>query len=125
MEYAVIGLLGMLLVALLVVIIDSFFLHVGAKLAGVRASSFFKAVKASIACALSTLLLALVFSWVPVGGTAVGFLIGLLLTIAVLKGVYSTTFEKAFLLWLFNVAAQAAAVLLGVFLITGAASVIF
>lgn len=124
MGYAAMGLLGMLTVAVLVVVIDSFFLHVGAKLAGVRRARFGKAVQASIACALSTLLLALLFSWIPVGGTALGFLIGLLLTIAVIQAVYGTSFGKAFLLWIFNVAAQVAAVFIGAFLLTGVFAVI-
>lgn len=119
MGYAALGLLGMIVTAFLVVILDSLFLHIGARMAGVRRATFGTAVKAAIACALSTLLLALVFSVVPVAGTGIGFLIGLLLTILVLQASYSTSFGKAFLLWLFNVAAQIGAVLISVFLLAG------
>jgi len=119
MGYAALGLLGMIVTAFLVVVLDSLFLHIGARLAGVRRATFYTAVKASIACALSTLLLAMIFSVIPVAGTGVGFLIGLLLTILVLQASYSTSFGKAFLLWIFNVAAQIGAVLLSVFLLAG------
>ena len=119
MEYAALGLLGLLVTAVLVVILDSLFLHIGARTAGVRGATFGRAVKASIACALSTMLLALVFSVIPVAGTAVGFLIGLFLTVLVLQASYRTSFGRAFLLWIFNVAAQIGAVFLAVFLLTG------
>ena len=120
MDYLVLSVGGLLFVAFLVVILDSLFLHIGAKLAGVNSASFGKAVKASVACALSTLLLAIVFSWIPVAGTAVGFLIGLVLTILVLQASYATSFGKAFLLWMFNVAAQVIAVFLGAVLFSNA-----
>ncbi len=113
MGYLALSIGGLFFVAFLVVILDSFFLHIGAKLAGVNRASFGKAVKASIACALSTLLLAILFSWIPIAGTAAGFLIGLGLTILVLQASYSTSFGKAFLLWIFNVVAQIIAVVLG------------
>ncbi len=119
MEYLALSLGGLLTVAVMVVILDSFFLHIGAKLAGVRRATFGKAVKASIACALATLLLAVVFSFIPVAGTAVGFLIGLSLTILVLQASYSTSLGKAFLLWIFNVIAQILAVVLSAILFSG------
>lgn len=117
MDLAILGLFGAAVTVVLIVVLDSFFLHVGAKLAGVRKATFRRAVLASIACAMSTLLLAVLFSWIPVSGPGLGFLIGLVLTVVVLQAVYSTTFGKAFLLWLFNVAAQVAAVIIGMFLI--------
>lgn len=124
MEYLALNIGGLLFVAFLVVILDSLFLHAGAKMAGVRKATFGKAVKASIACALATLLLAIIFSWIPVAGTAVGFLTGLGLTILVLQASYSTSFGKAFLLWIFNVVAQVLAVILGVFLFSGVLAII-
>ncbi len=124
MEYLALGMGGLLFVAFLVVILDSLFLHAGAKMAGVRKATFGKAVKASIACALATLLLAIIFSWIPVAGTAVGFLIGLGLTILVLQASYSTSFGKAFLLWIFNVVAQLLAVVLGAILFSGVLAII-
>ncbi|MEA3267486.1 MAG: hypothetical protein U9P42_11185 [Candidatus Fermentibacteria bacterium] len=119
MQYVALSIGGLLFVAFLVVVFDSFFLHAGAKLAGIRSATFGKAVKASIACALATLLLAIIFSWIPVAGTGLGFLIGLALTILVLQASYNTSFGKAFLLWVFNVAAQILAVVLAVVLFSG------
>ena len=124
MEYLALSIGGLLFVAFLVVILDSLFLHAGAKMAGVRKATFGKAVKASIACALATLLLAIVFSWIPVAGTGVGFLIGLGLTILVLQASYSTSFGKAFLLWIFNVIAQILAVILGALLFSSVLAII-
>jgi len=124
MGYVALSIGGLLFVAVLVVILDSFFLHIGAKMAGVRRATFGKAVKASIACALATLLLAVIFSWIPVAGTGVGFLIGLALTILVLQASYNTSFGKAFLLWIFNVVAQILAVILGAMLFSGLLAVI-
>lgn len=124
MRTAALSLLGLLVTAVLALILDSFFLHVGAKLAGVKRATFARAVKGSIACTLSIMLLAAVFSFIPVAGTGMGFLIGLLLTVVVLQASYSTTFSKAFLLWLFNVFAQIAAVFIVVFLLTGVFAVL-
>lgn len=124
MQYVALSIGGLLFVAFLVVILDSLFLHAGAKMAGVRKATFGKAVKASIACALATLLLAIIFSWIPVAGTAVGFLIGLALTILVLQASYNTSFGKAFLLWVFNVAAQILAVVLGAMLFSSLLAVV-
>ncbi len=118
MEYFALSIVGFIVFAVLAVVIDSFFLHVGAKLASVKSSSFGTAVKASIACALSSILLAIIFSWIPVVGTGLGFLIGLGLTIVVLQATYSTSFGKAFLLWIFNVFAQILAIFLCGILLT-------
>lgn len=118
MEYFALSVVGFAVFAVLAIVIDSFFLHVGAKLAAVKRASFGTAVKASIACALSSILLAIIFSWVPVVGTGLGFLIGLGLTILVLQATYNTSFGKAFLLWIFNVFAQILAVFLCGILLT-------
>lgn len=123
MPYLALTFFGFIVAGVLVIILDSLFLHIGARMAGVRRATFGKAVKAAIACALSTLLLAFLFSVVPVAGTGLGFIIGLVLTVLVIQATYRTGFGKAFLLWLFNVAAQIAALLVTAFLLTGVLSV--
>ncbi|MFW5837049.1 MAG: hypothetical protein ACOCVM_03515 [Desulfovibrionaceae bacterium] len=77
--------------------------HVAARLAKVPDSRFVKAVKAVILNALASLLVSVVLtSLVPVAGTALGFIISLLVTLWILRAIYKTTWGKAALMWIFQ-----------------------
>ena len=91
-----------------------------AKMAGVENATFGKAAIAGFVASLVTWLCSLVFSIVPVVGTILGAIFGLLLSIFVIKGVFSTTFGKAFLVWIFHVVAQVVAVIVAVLTFAGA-----
>jgi hypothetical protein len=86
-------------------IIAAFFMWIGAKLAKVEKATFGKAILAALAAAAITWVLFLLFNFIPVVGPMLGLIIGLILTIFAIKAIFSTTFGKAALVWLFNIIA--------------------
>jgi hypothetical protein len=79
----VIGIIISLLVGALVV-------HFAAKLSGVKGATFGKAITICLASIVIEILIAFVFSVLPVLGTIAGFLVGLFLTLLIIKSVYNT-----------------------------------
>jgi len=101
------GLLGVLLgVVVLAALLAGLFMWIGAKLARVPGATFGKAILAGIASAFASWLMTAVFSVVPVIGTLVGFLAGLLLSAFVIQAVFDTSLEKALLVWVFHLLAE-------------------
>lgn len=100
-------------IAALAAIIGGVFMHIGATIAGVAGATFGRSVLAAVAAACITWLCSLVFSVIPVIGTAAGFLIGLLLALLAIKGAYHTTLGKALLVWILHLIAQVVAVVVG------------
>jgi len=101
-------------------IIAAFFMWLGAKLARVENATFVKSILAALAAAAITWIVSLIFSLVPVAGTIVGFVIGLILTIFAIKAIYATTFGKAVLVWVFHIIAEIIAVIIGILTFAGA-----
>jgi hypothetical protein len=91
---------------LVATIISAIFIWVGAKLAGIQGATFIRSFWAA--------LFSSVLVWVFTGlGTAVfgfgaflGWIVGVLVTLWVLKAFFKTTWGKAFLAWLFQGIAQ-------------------
>ena len=93
-------------IAILGVIIASFFMMIGAKLAGIKDDTFGKSVIAAMGSEFVIWLISLV---VPV----LGFIIGLIIAVFVIKGIYETSFGKAFVAWIFCVIAEVIAIAKG------------
>ena len=104
---------AMIATGIIAILIASFFMWLGSKIAGVRNSRFGRAVVAAIASGFITWLVFYIFWQIPGRNTIVGFIIGLFLTIIVIKAAFSTSFGKALLVWIFQILSQAVAVLLG------------
>ena len=111
------GFIGGTLLALLVffvisALVGGFFLMIGAKLAGIRRATFWKSVWASllssIATSVATGLLSMMFG---IGGF-LGFLIGLFITLLIIRNIFDTSWSRAFVCWIFQVAAYALAIVL-------------
>jgi|ERR1043165_566598 hypothetical protein len=100
--------------------ISAFFMFVAAKISSVENATFGKALVAALGCSFITWLCALVFSVVPIIGTVLGIVVGVTLSIFVIKGVFNATFGRAFLVWLFNGLGQIAAVVIAVLTFAGA-----
>ena len=109
---------------ILSILISGFFMWLGAKMAGIKKSTFGRAILAAIAASLITYIVSAVFSVLPVIGTILGFFIGLLLSLFAIKSVFNTTFGRAFLAWIFNIVAQILAVIIGAALFVGGISTI-
>ena len=100
-------------------LLSSLFMFIGARMAGVEKATFGRAMGAALVSSVVTWLFALLFSVVPGVGTVLGFLVGLLFALFVIMAVFATTFGRAFLTWIFNVLAQAAAVVLAIAVVGG------
>jgi hypothetical protein len=101
-------------IALLAMLIASFFMWVGAKIAGVKNATFGKSFIAAIGSAFLTWILSLSLSFFPPVGPPIGFLIGLFLVVFIIKGAYNTTFGKALLVWVFHLLAEIVAIVIGI-----------
>ena len=99
-------LLTLVVTAIIAVLVASFFMWIGAKIAGVERSGYGRAMVASIAAAFVTWLVSYVGTQIPAMPRVVGFIVGLILTIIVIQAAFSTRFGKALLVWIFNVLAQ-------------------
>jgi len=107
-------------IAIIAAVIAGFFMLIGAKIACVENATLGKSIIAAIASSFITWIVALVFSIVPLIGTIVGFIVGLFLALLAIKGVYNTSFAKALLVWIFNILAQVAAIIIGFLFFAGA-----
>jgi hypothetical protein len=78
---------------------------IAAKIARVERAGFTRAVVASIATSFAGILLWFLFTLVPVLGNLFGFILGLIISIFIIKAVFGTSFGKALIVWLFNLMA--------------------
>lgn len=111
--------LGMLFAFILMVIIGGFFMWLAAKIAQVEKSTFGRAIAAAIGSSAVTLVIAFVFDFFPIIGNLLGFIIGLFLSIFVIKAAFDTSFGKAVLVWIFDVIAKVVAVMIATVLVAG------
>jgi len=94
------------------VIIGGLLMWVAAKIARVEESSFGRAMFAAIATSFVSILVAFVFNLVPAFGNLFGFIVGLVLSILIIKAVFRTSFGQALLVWIFNLIAAVLAIVL-------------
>ncbi len=106
-------------VAVLAMFIATFFMWLGAKMAGVQKATFGRSFIAAMGSAFLTWILSLSLSFFPPIGPPIGFLIGLILVIFVIMGAYDTHFGKALLVWLFHLLAEIAAIVIGILTFAG------
>jgi hypothetical protein len=112
--------LGTFLVIFLVAIfLATFFMWLGAKMAGAKNSTFGNSFFAAIGAAFITWLISWFGSLIHLNAS-LSYIIGLILAIFVIKGIFEITFGRALLVWLFNIVAQVLAIVIG-FLIFGTA----
>lgn len=107
-------------IAVLAMLIATFFMWIGAKMAGVEKATFGRSFIAALGSAFLTWILSLALSFFPPVGPPIGFLIGLILVIFVIKGAYDTNFGKALLVWVFHLLAEIAAIIIGILTFAGA-----
>jgi len=103
---------GIIFVFVFSVIISGLFMWIAAKIARVEKAGFGRAMVAAIVSSFVEVLVAFVFNVIPILGNLIGFIIGLMLAIFVIKAVFRTSFGKALLVWIFNIIAVLVAVAL-------------
>lgn len=101
--------LGVFVVAAL---ISTFFIWLGARIAGIKNARFGNSLLAAIGAAFVTWLISWLFAGAAGIWAIIGFIIGLILSIFVVQGAFKTTFGKALLAWIFHVIAEIIAILI-------------
>ena len=98
------GTLGALLGLLVLwVLLSAFFIWIGAKMAFIPKASFGRAIMAAIACGMGSFLLsAILLPLLPVG-PIMGQIIGIILSLFIIKAIFETSFGKALLAWMFQI----------------------
>ena len=109
----------LVIIILLAIFLATFFMWLGAKMAGVKKSksNFSSAFLSAVGVGLVTWLFGWLASLLHIYGL-IGLIIGLILAVLVIKHIYDIPFGRAFLVWLFNIFAQALAIFIA-FLIFG------
>lgn len=104
--------------ALIALVIEAVFIWIGARLAGVYPVTFGRCFKVAFFTVVITFLAAmalhllLVLHILPMLGPVAGWIIGVLISIYVIKAVFAVGFGRALVVWIFTVIAQVIAVLL-------------
>lgn len=114
--------LSFALIALVGAVVASVFIWIGAKIARVAGTTFGRAMVAAISAGFLNWLSATVLLELEVTSEVAGFLIGLFLTILVIKAAFDTSWGKALLVWVFNIIAQGIAFWAGSIIIAGDAA---
>jgi|Deesub1362A_J573_1020465.scaffolds.fasta_scaffold03592_7 hypothetical protein len=110
---------ALLALAALAAMVSALFLWAGAKMARVPGATFGKAVLAALAGSFVSWLVSLLFSVAAGPGTLLGWAIGTLMVIFVIKGVYGVALGKALLVWVFHLVAQVITVLVVLSVLAG------
>ncbi|MCF8228870.1 MAG: hypothetical protein K9G58_08575 [Bacteroidales bacterium] len=102
MEFSILTLLVGILISILV---GGFFMWMGAKMAAVKNATFGRAVIAALWVALIMWIIPYIFALLAIG-TWFGWLVGLILALFAIQGVFATSFLRALLVWVFSIVAQ-------------------
>lgn len=107
------GITAILALIIVSILIAGIFIWIGAKIAGVEEATFGNAIVAAVGASIVGWIITIVLSGIPVIGTIAGLIIGFIVGgLFVIKSIFSTSWRKAFLTWVFNIVAQVIAVIL-------------
>lgn len=95
--------IGIIFIFVFMVIISGLLMWMAAKISRVEKAGFTRAVAASVASSFVSVLAAVMFGLLPAVGNFFGFVVGLLLSIIVIKVSFGTSFGKALLVWIFDI----------------------
>lgn len=104
-------------VLLIAIFFATFFMWLGAKMAGAKNSTFGNSFLAAIGTTFVVWLVSWLVSVFNINVT-IGFVAGLILTILVIRGIYEITFGRALVVWIFSLVAEGLAIFVA-FLIFG------
>jgi hypothetical protein len=104
------AILGAGIVALVIgffvyLLLMAFFLWIGAHIARVSNSTFGRSFLCALLITVVSWLVAGLLSFTGIAGTWVGFIIALVITLFIIKGVYHTGFGRAIFVWIFSILA--------------------
>lgn len=103
---ALLGLgMGIVIFFIISLLITALFLWIGATLAGIKGASFGKAILTALLSVIGLTILGVFLSFIPFMGDFLGLLLGVLLSIFIIKAVFDTSWGKALSAWIFYVIA--------------------
>ena len=88
---------GMLIGFILILLVSSFFLWLGAKIAGIEDASYAKAIAATFINMIVSAILSSVY--------VIGWILALVATIAIIKWIFNTDWGKAIIAWIISLVA--------------------
>ncbi len=101
--------LAMIILAVVIgAVVGGIFIFIGVKLAKVEKGTFGKSVGAAILIAIINGACGYIIAIASGGQVSplIGFLIGLIIALFVIKGIFKTSFGRAFLVWIFVILSQ-------------------
>jgi hypothetical protein len=108
---------SILLLALIALLFSSFLIWLGAGMIGVKDGGFGKAFIAALGGVFVSWFMYYLMAAFPAIGSFIGFIIGLVLTLFIIKSAFNITFGKALLIWIFYIIAEAATVAVGILIL--------
>jgi hypothetical protein len=99
------GIVALVIGFFIYLLVMAFFLWIGAHIARVSKSTFGRSFLCALLITVVSWLVAGLLSFTGIAGTWVGFIIALLITLFIIKGVYRTGFGRAILVWIFSILA--------------------
>jgi hypothetical protein len=94
--------ISIIFIFVFMVIISGLLMWMAAKISRVEKASFTRALTAAVASSFVSVLAAVMFGLLPGSENFFGFVVGLLLSIIVIKVSFGTNFGKALLVWIFD-----------------------
>jgi hypothetical protein len=99
------GIVSIIIAFFVYLLVMAFFLWIGAHIARVSKSTFGRSLLCAFLITVISWFVAGLLSFTGIAGTWVGFVIALLITLFIIKGVYRTGFGRAILVWIFSILA--------------------
>lgn len=100
-------------VVVLAIVLNAFFFWLGGKVANIKTATFGRSILIAIAVSAVTWMISYLLSVIPAIGGILGFILGAVLTIFIIKAGFEVKdYSKAFLAWILYLAAQAIAILI-------------
>ena len=96
-----VGLLSFAVSIILAIILGALFLWLGAKIAKIKHTTFWKALMATIASSVITSIITFLLGLLQQIGAYIGLILSVVVTIWVIKSVFYTTWRKAIIAWFF------------------------
>ncbi len=102
--------MAIIFVFVFMVIISGLLMWLAARLAKVEGATFTRALAASVGSAFLSVLAAKLVGLFPAIGDYFGFIVGLLVSIIIIKVSFRTTYGRALLVWIFDILGSVLAV---------------
>lgn len=101
-------------IVIISILLSTFFMWLGAKVTNVKKADFINSLIAAVGASVVTGLVSWAFAGFAGVGAAVGYLLGLALSVVVIKAAYDIDYSKALIIWIFHLIATIIAIFVAV-----------